>query len=109
MASTVRTPHTAELRHRTRALWFPMPRRGRWRDCRDLILLQNVMSGPAPGCPAVLRPKLELPLEYAPRPRKLALSIDQSWAAIEPDVRANVHAAAQLFERAGYVVEEVDL
>src|SRR3954468_20923474 len=79
------------------------------RDFRDVILLQNVMSGPAAGCPAVLRPKLELPLEYTPKPRKLALSIDQSWATIAPDVRANVYAAAQLFERAGYVVDEVDL
>jgi Asp-tRNA(Asn)/Glu-tRNA(Gln) amidotransferase A subunit family amidase len=79
------------------------------RDFRDLILLQNVISGPAPRCPAVLRPKLELPLEYPRRTRRLAFSIDQGWASIEPDVRANVHAAAHLFERAGYVVEEVDL
>src|SRR3954454_14107999 len=50
------------------------------RDFRDMVMLQNIMSGPAPGCPAVLRPKLELPLEYARKPRKLALSIDQSWA-----------------------------
>jgi amidase len=34
------------------------------RDFRDLVLLQNVMSGPAPECPAVLRPKLELQFDY---------------------------------------------
>jgi Asp-tRNA(Asn)/Glu-tRNA(Gln) amidotransferase A subunit family amidase len=79
------------------------------RNVHDLIVLQNVMSGPAPGCPAVLRPKLEIPSEYQRNSRKLALSLDQGWARLEPDVRANTLAAARLLEKAGYEVEEVDL
>src|SRR3954454_24381344 len=60
------------------------------RDCRDMILLQNVMCGPAPGCPAVLEPKLELPLDYQTGLRcKIALCMDQGWAKIDPDIRAN--------------------
>src|SRR4051812_15476598 len=48
------------------------------RDCRDTILLQNLMCGPAPGCPAVLEPKLELPLEYQLGCKwKIALCLDQ--------------------------------
>lgn len=79
------------------------------REFRDLILLQNIMSGPAPGCPAVIRPKLELALDYAARPWKLALSVDQGWATIAPDVWANTLAAAKLFEQAGARVEEIAL
>ena len=79
------------------------------RDFLDLVLLQNVMAGPAPGCPAVLRPKLELPHKYSARPRKLAYCIDQGWARLEPDVKSNVDAAAKILEAAGHVVEEVHL
>jgi Asp-tRNA(Asn)/Glu-tRNA(Gln) amidotransferase A subunit family amidase len=80
------------------------------RDCRDMILLQNVMSGPAPGCPAVLEPKLELPLSSKADSRwKIALSMDQGWAQIDPDVRANTLAAARRLEAAGMTVDEVEL
>jgi Asp-tRNA(Asn)/Glu-tRNA(Gln) amidotransferase A subunit family amidase len=79
------------------------------RDIHDVALLQNVMTGPAPGCPAVLRPKLELPDRFASTPRRIALSIDQGWARLEPDVRACVFAAAARLEHAGHAVEEVEL
>ena len=79
------------------------------RHLGDLALLQNVMMGPAAGCPAVLRPKLELPAEYPRTPRRLALSLDQGWALLEPDVRASAIDAAKTFERAGYIVEEISL
>jgi Asp-tRNA(Asn)/Glu-tRNA(Gln) amidotransferase A subunit family amidase len=80
------------------------------RDCRDMILLQNVMCGPAPGCPAVLEPKLELPLEPKIGQRwKIALCVDQGWAQIDPDIRANTLAAVERFEAAGAVVDEVVL
>jgi amidase len=79
------------------------------RDFRDLILLQNIMSGPAPGCPAVLRPKLELPLRYPAREWKVALCMDQGWAAIESDVRENTLKAVGILQAAGAVVEEVEL
>jgi amidase len=80
------------------------------RNFHDLTLLQNVMSGPAPGCPAVLRPKLELPYDYPrTKPQRLAFSVDQGWARIDPDVRANATAAIKAFESAGYIIEEVAL
>jgi amidase len=79
------------------------------RSIQDLILLQNVMSGPAPDCPATLRPKLELPLNYPTRPLRLALSLDQGWARLEPDVRSNTIAAIREVEAAGAVVDEIDL
>jgi amidase len=78
------------------------------RDARDLILLQNVMTGPAPGCPAVLRPRLELAFEE-PQPCRIALSIDQGWAMLDPEVRANTLVAAKILEEAGASVEEIDL
>jgi Asp-tRNA(Asn)/Glu-tRNA(Gln) amidotransferase A subunit family amidase len=75
-----------------------------------MILLQNVMCGPAPGCPAVVEPKLELPLDCQPGLRwKIALCMDQGWARIDPDVRANTLAAVKRLEAAGAVVDEVEL
>jgi Asp-tRNA(Asn)/Glu-tRNA(Gln) amidotransferase A subunit family amidase len=80
------------------------------RDAEDLILLQNVMTGPAPGCPAVLRPRLELPhLAPAAREFRVAVSIDQGWATIEPDVRANTLAALKFLEEAGLRIDEIEL
>jgi Asp-tRNA(Asn)/Glu-tRNA(Gln) amidotransferase A subunit family amidase len=80
------------------------------RNSRDLFLLQNVMSGPAPGCPAVLMPKLELPLDPpAKRDWKIALCMDQGWASLAPDVRTNTLQAAKVLEAAGAIVDEVEL
>src|SRR5438874_12356608 len=46
------------------------------RHARDLVLLHNVMCGPAEGCPAVVSPRLELPFD-APSKKdfRIALSI----------------------------------
>jgi amidase len=79
------------------------------RDIRGLALLQNVMTGPAPGCPAVLRPCLALPERFDTTPRRIALSLDQGWARLEPDVRACVARAAALLQRAGHAVEAIEL
>jgi Asp-tRNA(Asn)/Glu-tRNA(Gln) amidotransferase A subunit family amidase len=80
------------------------------RDCRDMFLLQNVMCGAAPGCPAVLEPKLELPLTYQSGLRwKIALSLDQGWARIDPEIRANTIAAVNRLQDAGIIVDEVAL
>jgi Asp-tRNA(Asn)/Glu-tRNA(Gln) amidotransferase A subunit family amidase len=80
------------------------------RECRDMILLQNVMCGPAPGCPAVLEPKLVLPLDYQRGVRwKIALCMDQGWARIDPDIRASTIAALQRLQAAGALVDEVHL
>jgi len=79
------------------------------RTLADLALLQNVMMGPAPGCPAVLQPKLSLPRSSSTAPHRIGLSIDQGWARIKPDVRATVLKAAHAWEAAGYEVEEIAL
>jgi amidase len=80
------------------------------RTLDDLSLLQNVMMGPAPGCPAVLRPKLELPGRRSKnQPRRIALSLDQGWATVEEDIAKAVHKAARVWTQAGYEVEEVAL
>jgi Asp-tRNA(Asn)/Glu-tRNA(Gln) amidotransferase A subunit family amidase len=80
------------------------------RDCRDMILLQNVMTGPARGCPAVLEPKLKLPFDYQPGRRwKIALCMDQGWAKLEPEIRENTKAAVNCLHAAGAIVDEVDL
>lgn len=78
------------------------------RTLSDLMLLQNVMMGPAPGCPSTLCPKLELGASKR-KPRRLALSLNQGWAAIEDDVTCAVRDAMRDFESAGYVVEEIAL
>src|SRR5436190_9257480 len=70
------------------------------RTLADLALLQNVMMGPAPGCPAVLQPKLSLPRSSSTAPHRIGLSIDQGWARIKPDVRATVLKAAHAWEAA---------
>jgi amidase len=80
------------------------------RSFPDLILLQNVMSGPAPGCLPGLRPKLELPSRYpAIRGWRIACSMNQGWAEIAPDVRDNTLAALKALEAAGAIIDEVDL
>jgi Asp-tRNA(Asn)/Glu-tRNA(Gln) amidotransferase A subunit family amidase len=79
------------------------------RDAIDMILLQNVMSGFAPGCPAVLPQQILASRRRAPRGYKLALSMDQGWASLDADVRANTLAAAKLLEGHGATVDEVDL
>jgi Asp-tRNA(Asn)/Glu-tRNA(Gln) amidotransferase A subunit family amidase len=80
------------------------------REARDQILLQNVMTGPAPGCPAVLQPRLELPLVAAPTKQfRVAVSIDQGWATIDPEVRANTWAAVKCLEDYGVGVDEIKL
>ena len=79
------------------------------RSLPDLMLLQNVMMGPARGCPSTLRPKLELAMTREAKPRRIALSLDQGWATVETDVSTAVHDAVRAFERAGHRVEEITL
>jgi Asp-tRNA(Asn)/Glu-tRNA(Gln) amidotransferase A subunit family amidase len=71
-------------------------------------MLQNVICGPAPGCPAVLE-KVELPLSYPHFQWKIALCMDQGWARIDQEIRANTFAAVKRLEAAGAIVDEVNL
>src|SRR5438477_6419763 len=60
------------------------------RNFKDLLLLQNVMTGPAPGCATTVRPKLDLPMSYPSiKGWKIALSMTQGWAEIAADVSAS--------------------
>jgi amidase len=80
------------------------------RDARDMVLLQNVMTGPAPGCPAVLHPAITLPLTSAfAKDLRLAVSLDQGWATLEGDVCECCLDAVKCLESAGAKVEEIDL
>lgn len=80
------------------------------RSVRDAILLQNVMCGPSPRDIASLRPKLRLPMEMKPiKGWKIALSVDLGFFEVDPEVRANTLAAAQVFRDLGAEVTEVAL
>ena len=80
------------------------------RSVSDTILLQNVMCGPHPHDISTLYPKLTLPAEYPDiRGWKIALSMDLSCFAVDPDVRRNTLAAADVFRSLGATVEEVDI
>jgi len=79
------------------------------RTLPDLMLLQNLMMGPARGCPSTLHPKLELAMPGEKRRRRLALCLDQGWARIESDVDGAVRDAVRALEQVGHTVEEVAL
>lgn len=80
------------------------------RTFRDMVRLQNVMSGPAPYTATSLRPKLDLPLSYPSiRGMRIALSMDQGWAKVDAETRANTLKAMRLLRDQGAVIEEVDL
>jgi Asp-tRNA(Asn)/Glu-tRNA(Gln) amidotransferase A subunit family amidase len=80
------------------------------RTVADCALLQNVIAGPDPSDITTLRPKLELPLEFAGvEGMRIALSTDLGDWAVDPDVRANTLAAGEALRAAGAIVDEVDL
>ena len=80
------------------------------RDLPDMIRLQNVISGPAPGVMNSLRPKLDLPLSYAGvKGMRIAYSPNQGWARVSENVRRNTEAALGVLERQGAVITKVDL
>ena len=80
------------------------------RSVADAILLQNVMCGPHPHDISTIYPKLTLPAEYPDiKGWKIALSVDLGFFAVDPDVRRNTLAAADVFRSLGATVEEVDI
>ena len=80
------------------------------RNLKDLILMQNNMAGPTPQSLTALRPKLVLPLEYPHiKGMKIAYSVDQGWAEVEPETRAAFMTAIEVLSSQGAIVEEVDL
>lgn len=80
------------------------------RTFEDMVLFQNVISGPAPYVITSLRPKLDLPLQYPNiRGMKIAYTMDQGWAQIDADTRKNTENALKVLEAQGAIVEPVDL
>ncbi len=80
------------------------------RTLPDMIRLENVISGPAPGVMNSLRPKLDLPLAYAGvKGMRIAYSPNQGWAKVSENVRRNTEAALAALERQGAVITKVDL
>jgi amidase len=80
------------------------------RTLPDMIRMENVIAGPAPGVINSLRPKLVLPLSYpSVKGMRIAYSPDQGWARISNHVRRNTEKALDALRREGAVVEQVDL
>ncbi len=80
------------------------------RSVADTILLQNVVSGPHPQDVASLKPRLTLPYEYPPiEGWKIAYSVDLGQYEVDPEVRANLMAALDVFRDLGAEVTEVEI
>jgi amidase len=79
------------------------------RSFSDLMLLQNILVGPIEGAPSI-RPVFRLPSRYPSiKGWKIAVSLDQSWAQVDPEVRAHTQSALSVLRKADAVVDEVDL
>ncbi|MFT5193082.1 MAG: amidase [Cellvibrionaceae bacterium] len=80
------------------------------RTVDDCSYLQNIMSGPHPGDMVSLKPKLDLPSAYdSIAGKRIALSIDLGYKAVDPAVRNLIEKAAIIFQELGAIVEPVDL
>ena len=78
------------------------------RSVSDVILMQNVVSGPHPQDIAAIRPKLELPTDYPPIDGwKIAWSPDLGSGPVDPEVLANLHETLGVLRDLGATVEEV--
>ncbi len=80
------------------------------RSVADAALMQNVMSGAHPDDLCSLRDECRLPTEFAGiKGWKVAFSMDLGHFTVDPEVRRNTLAAAEVFKSLGCVVDEVDL
>ncbi len=76
----------------------------------DLALMQSAVNGPHPRQLSALRPQMNYPTRYPDiRGVKIAYSLDQGWAVLEPDVRRNTEQALKVLDSQGAIVEEVPL
>src|SRR5262249_45557523 len=74
-------------------------------DFDSLVAMQNVIFGPGTYTPSSLRPALEYPKTYSDiKGWKLAYSLDQGWARIDPEIKANTLAALKVLESQGAIV-----
>ena len=79
------------------------------RNVGDTAMIQNIISGPHPRDHDSLRDRVVLPQDIAPRPLRIACSMDLGYMAVDRDVRANTRAVLDTLAAAGSTVEEVDL
>ncbi len=80
------------------------------RTLTDLALMQSTLTGPHPRQMTALRPALKYPSSYpAIEGWRIAYSLDQGWARIDPDVRANTEAAVAVLRDQGAIVEPVEI
>ncbi len=80
------------------------------RTAKDMVLLQNVMSGPHKDDMVSIRPKLRISSEVKSLEGwNIAYSPDLGFYEVSDEVRANTEAALDVFRAAGATVEQVDL
>lgn len=80
------------------------------RTVADVALMHNVIAGPHPGDIVSIRPQLRIPAHlHGVQGWRVALTTDLGGYAIDPDVVANLRKAAEALERAGAIVEEVEM
>jgi Asp-tRNA(Asn)/Glu-tRNA(Gln) amidotransferase A subunit family amidase len=80
------------------------------RTVADCALFENVLSGPHPADVTTLRPKLRIPAELAGiEGWRIGVSVDLGAYDVDPQIAENTSAAAGALERAGAIVEEVDI
>ncbi len=80
------------------------------RTLADLALMARAINGPHSRQLSAWRPQIEYPTSYAGIDgMKIAYSLNQGWAVLEPDVRRNTEMALQLLESQGAILQEVPL
>ena len=80
------------------------------RTVADCALLENTLAGPHPADVTSLRPKVRIPSELRGiEGWRIGLSLDLGAYDVDPEIAANTRAVAAALERAGAIVEEVDI
>ena len=80
------------------------------RTFEDMVLFQNIISGPHPSAMESLRPKLVYPRRYESiKGLRIAYDMDFGYKIVDRDVKKNTMTALKLLERQGAIVEPVSL
>lgn len=80
------------------------------RSIADATLMFNVMNGPHPRDPSMVRPKLTLAIPDGDiRGLRVALSVDLGYFDVDPEIEDNTRRAADMLRERGAIVEEVAL
>jgi len=80
------------------------------RTFEDMVLFQNVVTGPHPMQMETLRPKLHYPLHYESiKGLCIAYDLDYGYKVVDRDVKKNTLAALKILESLGAIVEPVTI